>query len=243
MSLYQTIFDSYGFSTIVVATSLLTAISLCLMKFRARSFNIGQAQDGHVHFMAVLRSKTVVATSIGHFGGSFAFGAILTFTPLAAIQRGIDFYSIFFIFFAISVICSRLFVQRIIDSLGIKKACIYAYSAMLLGALPLLSPLSSFILVISGLFFGAGFGIAFPAFVLFLVQRIKSAKRGTALSILIAAGDTANAISIAALGWIAEDFGYPYLFLVVSLVLIVCMYRFYSLVYRRKRGSASRARS
>jgi predicted MFS family arabinose efflux permease len=240
MSLSQLIFDSYGFTAIALIISALTASAFCVMKFRAGSFEPRSSSDKHAPFMSVLRVRAVLAASLGHFGGSFAFGSILTFIPLAAIQGGVAFYSIFFICFSVSVICSRFFVQRVIEALGIEKACIYAYAAMLLGALPLLLPLTPAILIVSGLFFGAGFGITFPAFVLLLVKRIKAESRGTALGILIAAGDTANALSIAFLGGIAEHFGYLYLFLTIVMVLMVCMYMFYSLIHdRKKSGSGS----
>jgi MFS family permease len=171
---------------------------------------------------------------VGQFGSSFAFGAIFTFIPLAAIQSGISFYSLFFISFAASVICSRLLVQRVIEWFGLEKACMYAYTSMLLGGLLLLFPLSPVVLVLSGLIFGAGFGITFPAYVLLLVHRMGAANRGTSLGILIASGDIANALSISILGGIAEYFGYFYLFLAVSAILAICMYILYALIYIRK---------
>lgn len=110
----------------------------------------------------------------------------------------------------------------------------YAYTSMLLGGLLLLFPLSPVVLVLSGLIFGAGFGITFPAYVLLLVHRMGAANRGTSLGILIASGDIANALSISILGGIAEYFGYFYLFLAVSAILAICMYILYALIYIRK---------
>jgi MFS family permease len=241
MSLAQVIFDNYGFTTIVLMTLALTAIAFCVMKFRAESFDMKHSTDGNVPFMAVLKTKAVLATSVGQFGSSFAFGAIFTFIPLAAIQSGISFYSLFFISFAASVICSRLLVQRTIEWFGLEKACMYAYTSMLLGGLLLLFTLSPVILVLSGFFFGAGFGITFPAYVLLLVHRIGAANRGTSLGILIASGDIANALSISILGGIAEYFGYFYLFLAVSTILALCMYILYALIYIRKTVPGSAA--
>jgi MFS family permease len=232
MSLAQVIFDNWGFTAIVLMTAVLIGIGFFVMKFRARTFEVTGSKDGNVSFMSVLKAKAVLATSVGQFGTSFAFGAVFTFIPLAAIQSGISFYSLFFIAFAVSVISSRFLVQRIIEWFGLEKACMYAYLAMLLGGMLLLLTLSPVVLVVSGLIFGAGFGVTYPAFVLLLVHRIGAANRGTSLGILIASGDIGNAVSISILGGIAEHFGYFYLFLAVTVVLAVCMYLLHSLISR-----------
>ncbi len=243
VSLAQVIFDNYGFTAIVLMISSLIAIALCVMTFRAESFPIRHSTDEKVPFMSVLKTKAVLATSAGHFGASFAYGAIFTFIPLAAIQVGISFYSIFFISFAVSVVFSRFLVQRVIEWFGLEKACVYAYASMLVGGLLLLFPLSPVVLVLSGLIFGAGFGITYPSFVLLLVHRIGPANRGTSLGILMASWDIGSALSISILGGIAEHFGYFYLFLAVGAMLAICMYIFFSLIYRRKSGHTESAAS
>jgi MFS family permease len=234
VSLAQVIFDNYGFTTIVLMILSLTTVALCIMKFRAESFPIRRSTDEKVPFMGVLKTKAVLATSAGHFGASFAYGALFTFIPLAAIQGGISFYSIFFISFAVSVVFSRFLVQRVIEWFGLEKACVYAYASMLCGGLLLLFTLSPAVLALSGFIFGAGFGITYPAFVLLLVHRIGPANRGTSLGILMAAWDIGSALSISILGGIAEHFGYFYLFLAVGTMLAICMYIFSSLIFRRK---------
>ncbi len=234
MSLAQVFFDNFGFTTIVLLTSALIGIAFCVMNFRAESMPVAGNKGESVPFMAVLKAKAVLATSVGQFGSSFAFGAVFTFIPLAAIRSNIHFYSFFFIAFAVSVISSRFFVQRIIDWFGLEKTCVYAYLVMLLGVSLLLFTLSPVILIVTGLFFGAGFGITFPAFVLLLVHRIDAANRGTSLGILIAAGDIANALSISILGGIAESFGYFFLFLAVVVALAVCTFLLYVMIAPKK---------
>lgn len=234
MSLAQFFFDHYGFTATVLMASALIAIAFCVMEFRARPVTPAGGKNATVPFLVVLKEKAVLATFAGQFGSSFAFGAIFTFIPLAAIQSGISFYSFFFIAFAVSVISSRFFVQRIIERLGLERTCVYAYMAMFLGVLLLVFTMSPVALVLTGLFFGAGFGITFPAFVLLLVHRIDAAGRGTSLGILIAAGDIANALSVSILGGVAEHFGYLYLFLGASVILAVCMYVLRALISVKK---------
>lgn len=234
MSLAQVVFDHLGFSSTVLMASVLLVIAFCVMEFRERTIKPAGNKGNGMSFGDVLRQKAVLATSAGQFGSSFAFGAIFTFIPLAAIQSGISFYSFFFISFAITVIGSRFFVQRIIEQFGLEKTCVYAYMSMLLGVAPLVFAISPLVLVLTGLLFGAGFGVTFPAFVLLLVHRIDPGSRGTSLGLLIAAGDIAVALSVSILGGIAEHFGYFYLFLTVSVILTACMYILHALIPPKK---------
>jgi MFS family permease len=234
VSLAQVILDNYGFTYIVLMTLSLITIAICIMRYRAESFLVRRSTDEKVPFMGLLKTKAVLATSVGHFGASFAYGAIFTFIPLAAIGGGISFYSIYFISFAVSVVFSRFLVQRVIEWFGLEKACVYAYASMLFGGLLLLFTLSPALLAFSGFIFGAGFGITYPAFVLLLVHRIGPANRGTSLGILMASWDIGSALSISILGAIAEHFGYFYLFFAVGTMLAICMYIFCSLIFRRK---------
>jgi predicted MFS family arabinose efflux permease len=230
MSFAQSFFDRHGFTMIVLVDTILVAVAFCIMAFRAESFEAAANKGGSVPFVIVLKEKAVLATSAGQFGGSFAFGAIFTYIPLASIQSGVSFYSFFFIAFAVSVVCSRFFVQRIIGKFGLEKTCLYAYISMLSGVSLLIFTMSPVVLVATGLLFGAGFGVTFPAFILLLVHRIDAASRGTSLGILIAAGDIAAALSVSILGGIAEHLGYFYLFLSVTVVLAVCMCVLHALI-------------
>ncbi|MCE5336874.1 MAG: MFS transporter [Desulfobacteraceae bacterium] len=231
MSLAQVGFDSFGFTAVALAAAALLAVAFCVMRFRVRSSAVPVSRNGHAPFMAVLKEKAVLATALGQFGAMFAYGAAFTFVPLAAIRSGIAFYSFFLIAFAVSVVISRFFVQRIIEGLGLEKACVYAFAAMLSGMLVLLLPLSPVVLVVTGLSYGAGLGVAFPAFVILVVQRIEVENRGTSLGIMIAAGDIAMALSVSILGAIAQHLGYFYLFLATCLVLAACQILLYTLLY------------
>lgn len=227
MSFAQIAFDQFGFTTLVVGSLLLISIAFAVMKFRSEPFRPSTTGAKRTSFLTVLRSPDVLAATACQFGASFSFGAAFTFIPLAALAQGIGFYSLFFISFAFFVIISRFFVQKINDFLGLKRASEYASLTMLLAVFVLLITISPLTLVISGSLFGLGFGIVFPTLVLILVQRIQQTNRGTALGILIAAGDIGNACSTAILGGIAENFGYFWLFLTTAVGLAGCIYFFH----------------
>ena len=234
MSVAQVFFDHYGITMLVLLASASIGIAFCIMIFRAESFAPASGKEGGIPFTAVLKKKIVLATSVGQFGASFAFGALFTYIPLASLQGGISFYSYFFIAFGVCVVACRFFVQRIIDRLGLERTCVYSFAAMVLGVLLPACPLSPVVLMATGLLYGAGLGIIFPAFVILLVQRTDAAIRGTSLGILIAGGDIAMALSVSILGGVAEHFGYISLFLTTTGILAVCMALFCALLFTER---------
>ncbi|EIW20626.1 MULTISPECIES: MFS transporter [Pelosinus] len=232
MSMAQVAFDNFGFYALVGISVILIGIAFNVMKWRSQPIQLAARNVVRAPFMDVLKSNVVCATTLSQFAASFAFSAALTFIPLASIDKGVDFYSLFFIAFAISVIFSRVFVQKIGHILGLLNATLYASITMLLGIVLLLITISPMILVLSGLLFGLGFGVVYPTLVLLLVERIQQTNRGTALGIMIAAGDIGTALSAAILGGVAEHLGYFVLFSATALLLAICTYYFYSILVR-----------
>lgn len=233
MSIAQATFDSFGFNVLVGISIIMTGIAFSVMKWRSYPIKLVVSNAQRTPFMDVLKSNVVFASTICQFAASFSFSAVLTFIPLAAIDKGISFYSLFFIAFAISVISSRIFVQQINYSLGLINATVYASITMLVGILLLLVTISPIILIASGILFGLGFGIVYPTLVLLVVEQINQQNRGTALGIIIAAGDIGYALSSAILGAVAEQLGYAALFLTTSLLLAVCTYYFYNILVKK----------
>ena len=224
MSVAQAAFDAFGFNALVDMSVILIATAFCIMKWRSHPIKLSASTAQRTPFIDVLKSNVVFASTLCQFAASFSFSAVLTFMPLAAIDQGVGFYSLFFIAFAISVIASRIVVQRVNQSLGLIHTTVYASITMLVSIVLLLLPISPIILISSGLLFGLGFGIIYPSLVLLLVDRINQKNRGTALGILIASGDIGNAISSALLGVVAEHLGYFALFSMTALLLAVCTY-------------------
>lgn len=234
MSIAQIAFDSLGFGTLVGMSFFLVGTALGVMKLRSNPITLSTADSTKVTFITVLKTKVVLAATLCQFATSFTGGAMFTFLPLASLNQGVRFFSLFFISFAISVIQSRFFIQKINDRLGLEKSSVYASISMLISVLLLFLKISPMVLLISGLLFGFGFGVVYPSLVLLLVKHINTNNRGTSLSILIASGDIGNAMSTALLGGVAEHLGYSALFVVTMAILGICTYYFYSISARCK---------
>ncbi len=62
--------------------------------------------------------------------------------------------------------------------------------------------------VVSALFFGLGFGSAYPIFVAHLMHHVAEHRRGATFGALIGAFDTGIGTGSIAVGWISERYGF-----------------------------------
>lgn len=235
MGISQIAFELFGFYALVMVSLILIVFAFSVMKVRAEIV-LPRVKSKPVRFLTVLQSPVITATTFSQFAAGFSFSALFTFIPLAALAENIHFYSLYFIAFAIFVICSRFFVQQVNDVLGLNQTIIYSSVVMLLSTMLLFIGISPIVLTLAGALFGIGFGVIFPSLVLLIVKKTPESSRGTALSILTASSDIGNAFSVAILGVIAEHLGYNVLFGAIAIVLLLSIIGFYFTLGERQKS-------
>ena len=189
---------------------------------------IAPVQDSErLPFTSVLRLPSVWAPAVCLFASNFVFSTLFTFVPLYAIAETVSGYSSFYICFAIAVVCTRLGVQSLTQAFSAETVATAASLLNILSALVILTAPSALTFGLSGILIGLGFGIIFPALTVYVIQRIPPAIKGTALSILTAAGDVGNALGAAILGIVAEFFGFRWVFASAAMVVLLCARYFY----------------
>ncbi len=179
-------------------------------------------------FRAVLAAKIVLAPSVCLFASNFALGTMFTFVPLLALAGGIGAFSVFFVAFSLAVVLARLGVQAVNEWLGPVKTSVFASilnaaSALLLAAAP-----SPAVFAVAGVLVGFGFGTIYPTLAGYLVQNVREANKGSALSILSGAGDIGNALGASVLGVVAQVFGFAAVFAAAAAVILACALYFHT---------------
>lgn len=181
-----------------------------------------RAGEVRAPFRAVLAAKIVLAPSVCLFASNFALGTMFTFVPLLALASGIGAFSVFFVAFSLAVVLARLGVQTVNEWLGPVKTSVFASllnaaSALLLAVAP-----SPAVFAVAGVLVGFGFGTIYPTLAGYLVQNVKEANKGSALSILSGAGDIGNALGASVLGVVAQAFGFTAVFAAAAAVILAC---------------------
>lgn len=216
------IYQSAGFTPVVVA-GLAAAVGATVFMLLRSEPAPPRAAGTRAPFRAVLAAKIVLAPSGCLFASNFALGTMFTFVPLLALAEGIGGFSAFFVAFSVAVVLARLGVQTINERLSPVQTSVYAsllntISTLLTAAIP-----STPIFAVSGILIGFGFGIIYPTLAGYLVQNVREANKGSALSILSGAGDIGNALGASILGIVAHTLGFP----AAGTVILACTLYFH----------------
>lgn len=158
------------------------------------------------------RRREVIIPSLALLGAATAYGAVITFLPLFAPQRGIAEIGIFFTAYAGCTILSRVLVGKLSDRIGRRKLII-PFVAMVAAAVFMLPGLDSLQgLAVMGGLFGLGFGACMPTLNALVVDCTPPQDRGSALGFFTSFMDLGITAGAVILGAVGETFGYEAMF-------------------------------
>jgi MFS family permease len=239
-SMAPLLYQSFDFIPLVGISLLTLAVSASFTLWRARP--IAPIHDPkRLPFSSVLHLPAVWAPTVCLFASNVIFSTLFTFVPLYALSESVSGYSSFYIAFAVAVIITRLAVQSLTQAFAAEKVATAASLSNIASALIILFYPSTLTFAISGILIGLGFGVIFPALTVYVIERIPPASKGTGLSILTAAGDVGNALGAAVLGMVAEFFGFRWVFISASLVVLFCVRYFYATLVIKPARAADRS--
>ena len=176
--------------------------------------------SGRNYFSVLFRRGVMLAASTLFVAG-MGFVTVISFVPVFAGRINVDQYEIFFIAYTFSVIAIRVFGGWIPDKYGKKKAAIpaffiYAASIILLGFAD-----QWIELIVSGVLFGLGHGLFYPAIYALVIDLSSEADRGKAISICSVSFTFGGMLGVFIYGVVAENLGFPYMFKLLGIVSIL----------------------
>lgn len=174
-----------------------------------------------VSLRKVACKPAVLVASMTFFSAAIVYGAVITFLPVYAPERGITDIGIYFTTYALFTLFSRLIAGKLSDRYGRRKV-ILPFLMLLAIAMFLLPFLNSILmLVVIGGCFGLGFGAFMPALSAFVVDRTSAPERASALAFFTAFMDIGIMTGALFLGIIGEYWGYGLMYGVGG--IIVCL--------------------
>ncbi len=145
-----------------------------------------------------------------------AISAVFSFMPLFSKERGIEHIGLFFTFYAISMIISRLFTGRIADRYGFVFAFIPGIVLTLLLFLTLAFAYSLPMVLLAAVFYGVGYGTVQPVMNAIVIKLCPSERRGAANATYYATLDTAFGLGSFVWGLVSQVFGFTAVFLICA---------------------------
>jgi len=178
--------------------------------------------------------KTAIQPSLLLFFITFTFGGIASFLPLHAAERGVAGIETYFVVYAIFVMLSRIFAGKIYDQRGhlyvFPPGVILITVAMfLLMWLP-----STTILIFTAAIYGFGFGSVQPALQAWAVDKAPDNRKGMANATFFSFFDLGIGVGAIVFGWIAQQYGYQFIYFTAGLSVIASLFLYIYLMVRAR---------
>ena len=153
-------------------------------------------------------------------------GAVFVFLPTYAMQAGLSRIGGFYVAYSVAAIGIRLTCGRLSDRWGRQRVILPALLLMGSGTLGLVWLVSPVGLLLVGTLTGMAHGLLFPALSAYAIDLADSEERGRSIGAFTTAMLLGNALASFIFGMVAEQFGYPTIYLLTSGIVTITFFVF-----------------
>ncbi len=178
-------------------------------------------------------SKEILIPALILFLAAVAESTILSFTALYGIELGFDNIGLFFTINALGILASRLFINQIVDKLGMNTVLsigliIFAFSIFGIAMVK-----TMYMLLVLGFLCGIMMGSLLPIINVMILNTVSQDKKGVANAIYYALLDGGYGIGSILWGRIIINYGYRAIYALAGIVLVAAFVIFaLNLFYR-----------
>jgi len=217
----ELIIRQFGFPIFFIMSSILSIIGLLLHLPLMESYvnyNPGRPSQS---FFSILKNKRRIFFALLAFLFGFGLSAVFGFLTPFAEEKQLTFISLFFITYSAGAVSMRFFGGRLADKVGEGRIIPPAFIITSFGIMMLNFLGGDLILILSGFICGSGHGLLYPCLNAVAVRNEPQEIRGKIMGIFTGGIDSGMLLGSISLGYIGKWFGYPMLFLVAGLILLM----------------------
>ncbi len=237
--------EQYGFDVLFIVGACILLVAVL-----STSFVKGDTKEERLRIKAeskladtslllrLMEPKALLPSLLGLLVG-LSLGGVISFITLFGKETGVSNIGYFFLALAISEFLIRFVSGRIFDRQGRFWVLFPAALFCIVGCVMLYFTKGTAMLLLSAVFYGAGFGAIFPALQAWVIDRVEPHRRGVATATFYNAFDIGIGSGAILLGLVASQTNYATMYLVSSVffVLYLAVYLYYE---RRLKRSSSR---
>ena len=223
---YQTIF--------VTASAIALAglsITLLVKEPRRQEESVPRNGFASIGVLQLVRMRGILAPSLASLTMGLSYGAIYSFLPLFARDRGLGNVGFFFASWSILLVLSSSLAGRLSDRVGRLPIILPMLAALALGLMGLNWTYSFGSLIAMAALQGTGFGGVRVGLDTTVLEAAPASMRGTALSLNYLCFDTGIATGSVLMGFLAASAGFGQVYLLIGGVCLVTLIS-YGLVMR-----------
>jgi MFS family permease len=148
--------------------------------------------------------KKAFPISLSMFFIMIAYGAIIIFVSIYAVQKGFPNVGTFFVCFAVTIFLSRLFAGRLFDKGHIFQLILAGLALTAVGILWLGYAMNPTQFLLAGMINGFGFGILMPTCQAAINSMVRSSERGAANSTYLFSYDLGIGVGSLVIGFLLD---------------------------------------
>ncbi|WP_180177886.1 MFS transporter [Acinetobacter sp. YH01005] len=224
-----------SFSTLFAVLALLVAVGYIftwlvqIQEYVQHKSSDQASQSAAIQWRDVIETR-VLAISFVALLTAFAYSSVMSFiTAYAELKHLLAYTSIFFIVFAVSMLLVRPWVGKVYDRKGPSAVIYPSFICFAIGLVVVSFLTNQWVLWISAVFMGIGYGSVFPCLQTVAIQTVEKARMGHAISTFFALFDIGLAVGSVIMGVLIAYFGFQatYLFCAVMVLFTMWMYRLF----------------
>ncbi len=156
---------------------------------------------------------------------AFSYSSIMSFiTAYAESKQLFAYVSLFFIIFAISMIVVRPWVGKWFDRKGASSVIYPSFIFFAIGLVIVSFMPNQWILWLSAVFIGIGYGSLFPCFQTVAIQSVPKERMGHAIATFFTLFDFGMAMGSVIIGVLIAQFGYSPTYLLCALIIVLTLF-------------------
>jgi len=215
------------FGILAVLISLGLIFSLILNIRELPQAKLKTAEKSRLSLQDIIETK-VLAVSFVALLTAFAYSSITSFiTVFAETKQLLAYVSLFFIVFALSMLLVRPWVGKFYDSKGPDGVIYPSLIFFALGLVLVTLVNNQWMLWLSAVFIGIGYGSLFPCLQTLAIQAVEKQRMGHAISTFFTLFDLGLAVGSVMMGIFIAHWGYQTTYMLCAMIVILTL-----LVYR-----------
>jgi MFS family permease len=219
-SIGKVIVEHFGFAKFFIFDSFFGLMAFIVALFIAEPRIIEKGIIGNTYFSVLFKKGVFVAAS-ALFVAGMGFVTVITFVPVFSGRISVEAYEIFFITYTFSIIAVRVFGGWIPDKYGKKKASVPAFFVYAASIIALGFTTNWVGLLVSGILFGLGHGLFYPAIYALVMDLSSEIDRGKAISICSVSLTFGGMLGVFIYGVVAEKLGFPLMFQILGITSVI----------------------
>jgi MFS family permease len=230
--------SQWGYDVHLALSAGITAVSIPLLLPVSEPVRAPSTEAAGPKLRAVARLRSVWVAALGITGLAVAYGAVLSFLPPFAGERGLTAAGAYFSAFAVAMMLAQASAGWLSDRIGRRAVAVPGLILAVLAMVLLATARTNIALLAAGAIFGLSWGLARAGIDTSVVETASTEARGTAVGFLYTVFDIGVGVGSFGLGIVAQAQGYAAAFYAAASWAVVALVGY--LGWGRKEGPSGR---